>query len=65
KFLFDGIEGPYPHLIDQKMRELPGLEWFDLFTKFVKTHDIGKAPASWFPLRGVNHGDRETAIAAE
>jgi len=69
KFLFDGIEGPYCDLIDQKMRELPGLEWFDLFTKFVKDHNIGKAPDSWFPRRGlvnhVNHVENETAIAAE
>jgi hypothetical protein len=47
------------------MRELPGLEWFDLFTKFVKTRNIRKAPESWFPLRGVNHAESETAIAAE
>ncbi|MFO0755452.1 MAG: acyl-ACP desaturase [Byssovorax sp.] len=51
RFLFDGMEGPVSGRIDAKMRELPGLEWFDLFTRFVEEHRIPKAPASWFPVQ--------------
>jgi hypothetical protein len=34
-----------------KVRELPGLEWFDMFTKYVNEHDIRRAPDTWFPNR--------------
>jgi hypothetical protein len=64
RHLFDGLDGPYCDLIDKKMRELPGLEWFDLFTKFVREHNIRKAPDSWFPRR-LNPEATEIAIAAE
>lgn len=48
RFLFDGYDGDaIPH-IEQRIRELPGLEWFDLFTKFVHRNDLGKAPSDWF-----------------
>lgn len=50
-FLFDGKDGPVGKRIDAKIRELPGLEWFDMFTRFVEEHQIGKAPASWFPVQ--------------
>jgi rubrerythrin len=47
QFLFDGMDGEEVSTIDRKMRELPGLEWFDLFTRYVTRHQIPKAPASW------------------
>src|SRR5262245_23783179 len=34
QFLFDGAEGTAIRAIEQKVRDLPGLEWFDMFTKF-------------------------------
>lgn len=49
QFLFDGAHGDAVARIDRKMRELPGLEWFDLFTRFAEEHAIGRAPASWMP----------------
>jgi hypothetical protein len=49
QFLFDGFEGGTVAMIERKVRELPGLEWFDLFSKFVVMHDIRSAPASWMP----------------
>lgn len=50
RFLFDGYDGDAPGKIDRKMREMPGLEWFDLFTKFCKEHDIRSAPDTWYPI---------------
>jgi len=47
RFLFDGMDGQDAGNVDRKMRELPGLEWFDLFTRFATQHQIRKAPASW------------------
>ena len=51
RFLFDGLDGTAIAKIENKMRELPGLEWFDLFTKFAAEHQIRRAPASWFSQR--------------
>jgi hypothetical protein len=48
RFLFDGAEGDVIPQIEAKIRSLPGLEWFDLFTRYVRRHEIKKAPASWF-----------------
>lgn len=48
RFLFDGLDGNVIPKVEQKARELPGLEWFNLFTKFAQTHDIRRAPDSWF-----------------
>src|SRR3954454_14311287 len=36
RFLFDGLDGTAIARIEDKMRSLPGLEWFDLFTRFVE-----------------------------
>jgi rubrerythrin len=47
RFLFDGMDGEDAGRIDCKMQELPGLEWFDLFTRYATRHQIRKAPASW------------------
>ena len=47
-WLFDGMEGPIVGNIDKRMRELPGLEDFDLFTRYCHKNRVGKAPASWF-----------------
>lgn len=49
RFLFDGADGPFVRHIEERVRELPGLEWFDLFTKFVEQNHIRRAPASWIP----------------
>ena len=49
RFLFDGVDGDVVGKVDRKMRELPGLEWFDMFTRFAIEHDIRRAPASWMP----------------
>jgi rubrerythrin len=51
RFLFDGLDGPAIERIERKVRELPGLEWFDLFSRFVAHHNIRKAPASWMSKR--------------
>jgi len=48
-FLFDGTEGTAIADIEEKIRGLPGLEWFDLFTKYCRENGIGKAPREWFP----------------
>jgi len=49
RWLFDGMDGDAIDKVDRKMRELPGLEWFDMFTRFAEKHDIRRAPDSWFP----------------
>jgi rubrerythrin len=51
RFLFDGRDGDVARRIENKVRELPGLEWFDMFTKYVNEHDIRRAPDTWFPNR--------------
>jgi hypothetical protein len=56
RFLFDGMDGPTIAGIERKVRELPGLEWFDMFTKFVTQHDLRTAPRSWFS-EGANLGE--------
>jgi hypothetical protein len=66
QFLFDGKEGTAVARVEEKIRELPGLEWFDLFTKFVERHDIRRAPESWKPchLRQKNAGGVDAAATA-
>lgn len=49
RWLFDGTDGDAIDKVDRKMREMPGLEWFDLFRKFATKHRIGRAPDAWFP----------------
>lgn len=48
-WLFDGSDGDAIDKVDRKMREMPGLEWFDLFRKYTDKHSIGRAPDAWFP----------------
>jgi len=48
RFLFDGLDSPVIAKIEQKAREMPGLEWFDRFTLFAQRHNIQRAPDSWF-----------------
>lgn len=64
RFLFDGKDGTAVRRVEEKVRALPGLEWFDLFSRFVEEHDIRRAPASWFPDH-VRAARAEAAIAAE
>jgi hypothetical protein len=49
RYLFDGHEGTAIGEIERRVRELPGLEQFDMFTRFAQRHDIRRAPASWYP----------------
>lgn len=49
RWLFDGKNGDAIDKVDRKMREMPGLEWFDLFRKYVTKHNLEPAPDSWFP----------------
>jgi len=49
RFLFDGLDGTAIPRIENKIRELPGFEWFDLFTKYAERHNIRRAPDAWFP----------------
>ena len=62
RFLFDGMDGTVIEKIDSKMRELPGLGWFDLFSRFVKRHNIRRAPASWMPRAEPQRNTAEVAI---
>jgi hypothetical protein len=50
-FLFDGMDGTTIARIEEKVRELPGLEWFDMFTRFVQQNGVRKAPEAWIPRR--------------
>ncbi len=49
RFLLDGLDGDAISKIERKVRELPGLGWFDMFTKYARRYDLRKAPAAWFP----------------
>ena len=51
RFLFDGRDGAAIGHVERRMRELPGIEWFDLFTKYVVKHDIRTAPREWLPAK--------------
>jgi hypothetical protein len=47
-FLFDGADGTAIQRIEQKVRDMPGQEWFDMFTRFAEQQSIRRAPDSWF-----------------
>jgi hypothetical protein len=51
RFLFDGLDGTSISRVESKVRALPGLEWFDLFTRFAERHAIRRAPDAWFSPR--------------
>jgi rubrerythrin len=65
RFLFDGLDGTAIPRVEEKVRELPGLEWFDMFTKFAERHDIRRAPESWFPrnFRQKSHANGASALS--
>jgi hypothetical protein len=46
-FLFDGHDGDGIKKIEERIQMLPGMEWFDLFSRYVEKNGIGKAPAAW------------------
>jgi len=48
QFLFDGSEGTAIPNIERRIRQLPGLEWFDLLSKYVAKNGIRRAPEAWF-----------------
>ncbi|MBM4358604.1 MAG: acyl-ACP desaturase [Deltaproteobacteria bacterium] len=50
QFLFDGFEGTVVASIEKKIRQLPGLEWFDLLSKYVSQNDIRRAPSNWLSV---------------
>jgi hypothetical protein len=52
RFLFDGRDGDGVGLVEARIRELPGMEWFDLFTRYVERHDIRRAPEAWLDQPG-------------
>jgi hypothetical protein len=64
QFLFDGTDGTAIDKVEQKMRELPGLEWFDLFTKYAVDNGIKRAPASWFPAGAGTAASASSAATA-
>ena len=47
-FLFDGSEGDAIEQVENRVRSLPGLEWFNLLSRYVETNGIRRPPASWF-----------------
>jgi hypothetical protein len=49
RYLFDGADGTAISHIESKVRALPGLGWFDLFTKFARKNHLRRAPEAWFP----------------
>jgi fatty acid desaturase len=63
RFLFDGMEGDVIPAIEARVRELPGLEWFDLFSRFVARHQLRRAPASWLaqPRRSASEQHAEVS----
>lgn len=63
RFLFDGLDGEAIARVEKKTRELPGLEWFDLFTKYATEHQIRRAPASWFPKRQAAEAEAPQIVA--
>lgn len=52
RFLLDGKDGDHVRAIERKIGELPGLEKFDLFTRYCERFDVRAAPAEWFPKTG-------------
>ena len=59
RFLFDGADGEVIPQIEDKIRSLPGLEWFDLFSQLVARHGLRRAPAAWLaaPLAAAEPGE--------
>jgi hypothetical protein len=56
QFLFDGTEGDAIAGIEKRVRELPGLEWFDMLSQYAIDNRIGRAPAEWFPTKAPSAG---------
>ena len=65
RFLFDGNAGSAVSTIERKVRELPGLEWFDLFTKFNDHHGLGPAPGEWMPRARAKVAPRAAAAISQ
>jgi rubrerythrin len=61
-FLFDGVDGTAIPNIEAKVRELPGLEWFDMFTRYVQQNGVRRAPAAWIPRRAAPSFQGEVAL---
>jgi hypothetical protein len=62
-YLFDGADGDTIGIIERRVRQLPGLEWFDRFSRYVVENRIGRAPDSWFPA--ASRGRADVALVAE
>jgi hypothetical protein len=63
RFLFDGADGDAIPGIEKRVRQLPGLEWFDMLSRYVADRNIRRAPDSWF--KGANRGKAEAGLVAE
>jgi hypothetical protein len=63
QFLFDGAEGEAIPRIESKIRDLPGLGWFDLFSQFVRKHRVGRAATSWMSASKGIHAIDAAALA--
>jgi len=50
RYLFDGAEGEVIPAIERKIGTLPGLEGFDIFTRYVERAGLKRAPAEWFAV---------------
>lgn len=61
RFLFDGLDSPVIAKIEQKTRELPGFEWFNMFTEYARLHNIQRAPDSWFNKDFRNNSKKKSA----
>lgn len=64
QFLFDGAEGTAIPRIEAEVRKLPGLGWFDMFSRYVREHKVGRAPESWMPHRAVKPAQGPAAAHA-
>jgi hypothetical protein len=65
QYLFDGVDGTAIAQIEKRVRELPGLEWFDLFTKFAREHHIRSAPRAWMPRMNATKRSSAASMGAE
>ncbi len=50
RYLFDGAEGEVIPAIERKIGTLPGLEGFDIFTRYVERAGLKRAPAEWLAV---------------
>ena len=59
RHLFDGAEGAIVPTIEARVRELPGLGWFDLLSRYVARHRIARAEPAWLPACAADGAEPE------